>query len=70
MRCRRILTPPYHHCTILIRIHYFLPDSKRTQGHIDLTNFVENVVQERLQTPGVSGINVFGRYAMRLWIDP
>ena len=39
---------------------------------LDLTNFAENVVQERLQTiPGVSGINVFGRrYAMRLWIDP
>lgn len=39
---------------------------------LDLTNFAENVIQERLQTiPGVSGINVFGRrYAMRLWIDP
>jgi multidrug efflux pump len=39
---------------------------------LELTDFAENVVQERLQTiEGVSGINVFGRrFAMRLWIDP
>ena len=38
---------------------------------LELTDFAENVVQERLQTiEGVSGINVFGRrFAMRLWID-
>lgn len=37
-----------------------------------MTDYAENVVQERLQTiPGVSSVNVFGRrYAMRLWIDP
>lgn len=39
---------------------------------LELTNFAENVVQERLQTiSGVSGVNIFGRrFAMRLWIDP
>lgn len=39
---------------------------------LELTNFAENVVQERLQTiPGVSAINIFGRRpAMRIWIDP
>jgi len=50
----------------------FCQIQSQTKGLLDLTNFAENVVQERLQTiPGVSGINVFGRrYAMRLWIDP
>ena len=39
---------------------------------MELTDYAENVVQERLQTiSGVSGVNVFGkRYSMRLWIDP
>ena len=39
---------------------------------MELTDFAENVVQERIQTiSGVSGVNVFGkRYSMRLWIDP
>jgi multidrug efflux pump len=39
---------------------------------LELSDFAENVVQERMQTiPGVSGVNVFGRrFAMRLWIDP
>lgn len=39
---------------------------------LELTDFAENVVQERLQTiEGVSGIRVFGkRFAMRIWIDP
>ncbi len=42
------------------------------KGLMELTDFAENVVQERLQTiPGVSSVNVFGqRYSMRLWIDP
>jgi multidrug efflux pump len=50
----------------------FCQIQSQTKGLLDLTNFAENVVQERLQTiNGVSGINVFGRrYAMRLWIDP
>ncbi len=50
----------------------FCQIQSQTKGLLDLTNFAENVVQERLQTiNGVSGINVFGRrYSMRLWIDP
>ncbi len=39
---------------------------------LELTDFAENVVQERLQTiSGVSSAGTFGKqYAMRLWIDP
>src|SRR5260221_1369373 len=42
------------------------------KGLMELTDYAENVVQERLQTiPGVSGVTVFGRrYSMRIWIDP
>lgn len=50
----------------------FCQIQSQQKGLLDLTNFAENVVMERLQTiSGVSGVNVFGRrYAMRLWIDP
>ncbi len=50
----------------------FLQIQSETKGLMELTDYAENVVQERLQTiPGVSGVNVFGRrYSMRLWIDP
>ena len=50
----------------------FCQIQSQTKGLLDLTNYAENVVQERLQTiNGVSGIRVFGsRFAMRLWIDP
>ncbi len=50
----------------------FLQIQSASKGLMELTDYAENVVQERLQTiPGVSGVNVFGRrYAMRLWIDP
>jgi multidrug efflux pump len=50
----------------------FLQIQSQTKGLMELTDYAENVVQERLQTiQGVSGINVFGqRYSMRLWIDP
>lgn len=39
---------------------------------LELSDFAENVVQERLQTiSGVSSAGSFGQqYAMRLWIDP
>lgn len=39
---------------------------------LELSDFAENVVQERLQTiPGVSSAGSFGaQYSMRLWIDP
>jgi multidrug efflux pump len=50
----------------------FLQIQSQTKNLLDLTDYAENVVQERLQTiPGVSGVNVFGRrYSMRMWIDP
>lgn len=44
-----------------------------TKNPLELTEYAENVLVERLQTiPGVAGINVWGekRYAMRLWLDP
>ncbi len=44
-----------------------------TRDPMQLTEYAENVLQERLQTiPGVSNINIWGqkRYAMRLWLDP
>lgn len=40
---------------------------------IELSDYAENVLQERLQTiPGVSSVSMFGqqRPAMRLWLDP
>jgi multidrug efflux pump len=39
---------------------------------LELTDYAENVVQERIQTiNGVSSVNVWGqRFAMRLWFDP
>jgi len=47
-----------------------LQSNKRTL--LELTDYAENVVQERLQTiNGVSSVNVFGqRFAMRIWFDP
>ena len=40
---------------------------------IELSDYVENVLQEKLQTiPGVSSVSIYGqqRPAMRLWINP
>lgn len=50
----------------------FLQIQSHSKGLMELTDFAENVVQERLQTvPGVSAVNVLGRrYSMRMWIDP
>jgi multidrug efflux pump len=50
----------------------FLQIQSQGKGLLELTDYAENVVQERLQTiQGVSGVSVFGkRYSMRLWIDP
>jgi multidrug efflux pump len=47
-----------------------LQSNKRTL--LELTDYAENIVQERLQTiNGVSSVNVFGqRFAMRIWFDP
>lgn len=47
-----------------------MQSNKRTI--LELSDYAENIVQERLQTiPGVSSVNVFGqRPAMRIWFDP
>jgi multidrug efflux pump len=51
-------------------VYMQLLSDKRTL--LELTEFGENVVQERLQTiNGVSAVNVLGnRYSMRIWFDP
>lgn len=44
-----------------------------TKNPLELTEYAENVLVERLQTiPGVSSIQIWGqkRYSMRLWLDP
>jgi multidrug efflux pump len=44
-----------------------------TQNILQLDDYAENVIAERLQTiPGVSTIQIWGqkKYAMRLWLDP
>lgn len=51
----------------------FLSVQSDTRSMLDLSDFANNVVKERLQTiPGVSGAYVRGerRYSMRLWMDP
>ena len=51
----------------------FMTVQSTTRNPMQLSDYAENVLQERLQTiPGVSQVNVFGlkRQAMRLWIDP
>ena len=44
-----------------------------TKSQLEVCDYAENVVQQRLQTiPGVSDIQVWGekKYAMRIWMDP
>lgn len=44
-----------------------------TRNQLQLSDYAENVLQERLQTiPGVSSIQIWGqkRYSMRIWFDP
>ncbi|MGE5107953.1 MAG: efflux RND transporter permease subunit [Sphingobacteriales bacterium] len=50
----------------------FMQMQSKNRNILQLTDYAENVVQERLQTVnGVSSVNVFGkRYSMRLWLDP
>jgi len=51
----------------------FIPVQSTTKNVFELSDYVENVLMERIQTvPGVSQVGLFGlkRYAMRLWIDP
>lgn len=51
----------------------FMPVQSTSRNIMQLSDYAENVLQERLQTiPGVSQVNIYGqkRFAMRLWIDP
>ncbi|UHG89387.1 efflux RND transporter permease subunit [Spirosoma oryzicola] len=51
----------------------FMTVQSTTRNPTQLSDYAENVLQERLQTiPGVSQANIYGlkRQAMRLWIDP
>jgi hydrophobe/amphiphile efflux-1 (HAE1) family protein len=51
----------------------FMPVQSTKMNDMELSLYVENVMQEKLQTiPGVSEVRIFGqrRPAMRLWIDP
>src|ERR1041384_8129542 len=44
-----------------------------TKNQLDVSDYAENVIAERLQTiPGVSTTQIWGqkRYAMRIWMDP
>jgi multidrug efflux pump len=44
-----------------------------TKSQLEVSDFAENVLAERLQTiPGVSNIQIWGqkKYAMRIWLDP
>jgi HAE1 family hydrophobic/amphiphilic exporter-1/multidrug efflux pump len=45
----------------------------RTKGLLELSDYAENILVERLQTINeVSAVNIFGqkRYAMRIWLQP
>ncbi|NID10827.1 efflux RND transporter permease subunit [Fibrivirga algicola] len=51
----------------------FMPVQSTTRNPMQLSDYAENVLQERLQTiPGVSQVSIYGlkRYAMRMWLDP
>jgi multidrug efflux pump len=44
-----------------------------TRSHMEVSDYAENVLQERLQTiPGVSTLQIWGqkKYSIRLWLDP
>jgi multidrug efflux pump len=51
----------------------FIPIQSSSRNILELSDYAENVIQEKLQTiPGVSAVSIFGqkRPAMRLWMDP
>lgn len=51
----------------------FIPLQSSTRSIMELSDYAENVVVEKLQTiPGVSAVNIFGqkRPSMRLWMNP
>ena len=51
----------------------FLVAQSTTKNQLQLTEFVQNNIVERIQTiPGVSAVNIWGekKYAMRIWLQP
>jgi hydrophobe/amphiphile efflux-1 (HAE1) family protein len=51
----------------------FMPIQSSKMTDIELSDYAENILQEKLQTiPGVSEVRIFGqkRKAMRLWLNP
>lgn len=51
----------------------FLTAQSSLMNNIELSDYAENVLQDKLQTiPGISAINIYGlqRQAMRLWFNP
>jgi len=51
----------------------FVPIQSSTRSIIELSDYAENVIREKIQTiPGVSAVNVYGSKlpAMRLWMNP
>ncbi|MCB0573306.1 MAG: efflux RND transporter permease subunit, partial [Saprospiraceae bacterium] len=51
----------------------FIPLQSNTRSVMELSDYAENVLLEKLQTiPGVSEVRIYGekRPAMRLWVDP
>ncbi len=52
---------------------FFMIIQSSTKNQLELTEFVQNNIVERIQTiPGVSGVNIWGekKYAMRIWLNP
>ncbi len=55
------------------RPHHYVSVQSTTMNAIELSDYAENVLQEKLQTiPGVSSVRLIGqkRPAMRLWLNP
>ncbi len=51
----------------------FLLLNSSTKNQLQLTEFAQNNIVERIQTiPGVSAVNIWGekKYAMRIWLNP
>ncbi len=51
----------------------FMIIQSSTKNQLQLTEFVQNNIVERIQTiPGVSGVNIWGekKFSMRIWLDP
>lgn len=51
----------------------FMIIQSSTKNQLELTEFVQNNIVERIQTiPGVSGVNIWGekKFSMRIWLDP